>query len=310
MRGKYAGRKRTMALRRTGTDQRRADRRGGTRRAGNPAAALTVRSRCKRASGQCSRRCGRDVRFDSPGWWRFSGHRPVDHRSGSLRQGLVVPCQATVLHQPAEGPLDHPPLRQRIEPLGSWSLNDLHIDAQRGPMVEDAALVAAVGPTPWSRQRVGRALRRRRGVVDGGVGGVAAVRIRLRCGEAGAGACSSGASRLGGGVGRPGGGVPVSLGLQAEVDGVVHTVGHSRGASGGICAWRHCACAAGPRRVVGLAGSAHTRAVRWTLEERGSRCGGGGHFRACPGRPGVRRQAVHGAGRHRSPSLDGGGEGS
>jgi hypothetical protein len=50
--------------------------------------------------------------------------------------------------------------------------------------------------------------------------------------------------------------------------------------------------------------------LRRTRGERGSRCGGGGRFRARPGRTGVRRQAVHGAGRHRSPSLDDGGEGS
>nr|ALV82436.1 hypothetical protein [Streptomyces rochei] len=52
----------------------------------------------------------------------------MDHRLRSLRQGFVVPCQAAVLHQPAEGSLDHPPLRQGLEPLHPWPLYDLDID--------------------------------------------------------------------------------------------------------------------------------------------------------------------------------------
>jgi hypothetical protein len=97
-----------------------------------------------------------------------------------------------------------------------------------------------------------RALRRRRGVVDGGVGGVGRCPGPLPLWRGRCGRVLFGGVAPWRGVGRPGGGVPVSLGSQAEVDGVVHTVGHSRGASGGVCAWRHCAWAAGPRRPRGV----------------------------------------------------------
>lgn len=58
----------------------------------------------------------------------------------------MVPRRTAVPHQPAEGPLGHPPFRQPSEPLRPWPPHHLHIDTRTGAVVEDAALVAVVGP--------------------------------------------------------------------------------------------------------------------------------------------------------------------
>ncbi len=109
---------------------------------------LTTADTAERASDQRSRRCDGHVRFDSPGRCGFSrqlavhsaGHGAVDHRPGSPRQGCVVPCRTAVPHQPAKGPLEHSPLRKRLESPRPRSLHDFHIDARSDAMVGEGSL--------------------------------------------------------------------------------------------------------------------------------------------------------------------------
>lgn len=48
-----------------------------------------------------------------------AGHLPEAGKRCAA--GFVVPCQATVLHQPAEGPLDHPPIGARLPALHQYA---------------------------------------------------------------------------------------------------------------------------------------------------------------------------------------------
>lgn len=79
-----------------------------------------------------------------------------------------------MLHQPAEGPLDHPPLGQRLEALLFRSLYHLHVDPEAGAVLDDAGLVAAVGPhlghARMGRRQLGQGLLAAGGVVDRGGG--------------------------------------------------------------------------------------------------------------------------------------------
>src|ERR1035441_3272401 len=85
----------------------------------------------------------------TPGWGGFAGqppghvvgHGPVDHGPGPFREGLVVPGQPAVKHEPAVGPLYRPSLRQGPEALVAGVFADnLDIDAVRGAGFGDAAL--------------------------------------------------------------------------------------------------------------------------------------------------------------------------
>ncbi len=64
-------------------------------------------------------------------------------RWGSASQSRT---RRRVLHQPAEGSLDNPPLGQGLEPRGRGPFDHLEPDPQRGAVVEHLALVSAVGP--------------------------------------------------------------------------------------------------------------------------------------------------------------------
>lgn len=70
------------------------------------------------------------------------GHREVDHGFGAVGVGFVVACQASVQHQPAVGPLNRPPLRDRGEAPGpGGALDDLQVDAEAQGGVVDGGLL-------------------------------------------------------------------------------------------------------------------------------------------------------------------------
>ncbi|RZU73567.1 hypothetical protein EV384_3973 [Micromonospora kangleipakensis] len=74
-------------------------------------------------------------------------HRQVDHGFRAGREGFVVPGRAAVEHQPAVGALDRPPFRNRGKAPGPGrALDDLHVDAEAGGVLDQVRAVAAVDP--------------------------------------------------------------------------------------------------------------------------------------------------------------------
>ena len=61
-----------------------------------------------------------------------SYHRDKDEGGGALLGGFVVTCQATLTHQPADGPFDHPTPGQHLKSLSGVAAFD-HFDLQLGP---------------------------------------------------------------------------------------------------------------------------------------------------------------------------------
>lgn len=60
---------------------------------------------------------------------------------------LVVAGKSTVVHEPAEGPLDNPAPRNHLEALlGRVAAGDFDVDAKAGAVLNDLGAVAGVGP--------------------------------------------------------------------------------------------------------------------------------------------------------------------
>lgn len=61
--------------------------------------------------------------------------------------GFVVAGQSAVVHEPAEGPLDHPTPGNRLESFGSRvALDDFDVDPEAGTVVDHLRAVSGVGP--------------------------------------------------------------------------------------------------------------------------------------------------------------------
>jgi hypothetical protein len=62
-------------------------------------------------------------------------------------QGLVVAGETSVKHEPAVGPFDRPPFRDRCESPGPGGAGgDFHVDAEGGGVFDEVLAVAAVDP--------------------------------------------------------------------------------------------------------------------------------------------------------------------
>lgn len=76
-----------------------------------------------------------------------SGHSDVDHGFGAAGKGFVVTREAAVEHEPAVGPLDRPPFRDRGETPGPrLARGDFHVDAEGRGVLDEVLTVAAVAP--------------------------------------------------------------------------------------------------------------------------------------------------------------------
>jgi len=83
----------------------------------------------------------------------------MDHRLTRFVPVFVMLAQAPIIRQPRERPLDHPTLRQQLEPLHVVvPLDDLQDPlAARGDPGDQLPRVATVGPDPFhSRPRAGQ----------------------------------------------------------------------------------------------------------------------------------------------------------
>lgn len=71
----------------------------------------------------------------------------MDHGGGAGREGFVVAGQAAVEHEPAQGAFDDAASWQWGEATAAgWALDDLHVDADRGGVLDEVLAVAAVHP--------------------------------------------------------------------------------------------------------------------------------------------------------------------
>lgn len=75
------------------------------------------------------------------------GHGEADHGFGGGGQGFVVAGRSAMVHEMAEGSLDHPASGRHGETFGGEIAGDgLGVDAQGGGVLDEAREMAATGP--------------------------------------------------------------------------------------------------------------------------------------------------------------------